>query len=295
MRNTLCSAVLTFLVLAFVPATYALDIIKVNLGQIKNDVRTLYKMEVLQQALSLTEDKYGPYKIISTALLTRTSRAILEVSSGKKTNVFIALTTKTWEEYTIPIRIPIRRGILNYRLLLTHKDNLEAFSQVKTYNDLKEYEMGLLSGWATAEVMETNTLKVSNYNAYSGLFYMLETKRIDYIPRGINEIYDELEFYSDKMQNLVVIPNIALYIPAPTYIFVSPQAPRIAKRLQEGLSIMVENKALENIFNRFYAEKIAKSKISSRTIIKIDNPLLPSLTPLNDERLWWKPELPALK
>lgn len=269
----------------------AVDVIKVNLGQIEDDVRTHFKMELLRTALSLTQDKYGPYEIIPTAVLTRTSRAILEVNSGKKTNVFIALTTNTWEEKTIPIRIPVRRGILNYRLLVTHKDNLEKFAQIKSYDDLKQYEMGLLSGWATAEVMEKHSLKVSNYNAYSGLFYMLETKRIDYIPRGINEVYDELDFYRSNMKNLVVVPNVALYIPAPTYVFVSPNAPRIAKRLKEGLSMMVENKKLEEIFNRFYAEKIAKADLASRTIIKIDNPLLPPLTPVDNQALWWKPEI----
>lgn len=273
-------------------ACLAVEIIKANLGQIANDVRTLYKMEVLEQALSLTEEKYGPFKIIPSALLTRTNRAIIEVKSGKNTNVFIALTTNEWEEKTIPIRIPIRRGILDYRLLLIHKDNVENFKNIQSLSDFKPYEMGLLSGWATAEVMkDQEDLKVSNYNAYNGLFYMLATKRIDYIPRGINEIYDELEFYGKSMKNLVVAPGVALYIPAPTYIFVSPSAPRIAERLKEGVEMMVENKMLESIFNRFYSEKIAKADLGNRTIIKIENPGLPPLTPLDNKKLWWKPDL----
>ena len=188
----------------FCNTSSAMDIIRANLGAVANDVRTLYKMEVLHKALALTEEKYGPYKVVTTALLTKTSRAMLEISSGKNTNVYMALTTNEWESKTLPIRVPIRRGILNYRLLLIHRDNAPLFAKVKTLKDLKDLKMGLLEGWAGVKVMKANKLNVGAYNSYNGLFYMLSTKRIDYFPRGINEIYDELDIYNAKFKNLMI-------------------------------------------------------------------------------------------
>ncbi|MGJ8691146.1 MAG: hypothetical protein ACSHW0_01545 [Thalassotalea sp.] len=267
----------------------AVDVIKANLGQTANDIRTKYKIAVLEQSLKLTEEKYGPYKIIPSSLLTKTHRAILEIQSGKNINVFVALTTNEWEQKAIPIRIPIRRGLLNYRLLLIHKDNIDKFKQVDNIADLKKIKVGLLKDWATYSVLAANGFNVLGFNSYTGLFSVLSSQRVDYVPRGINEIDEEKALFDQHQQQLVVEPSLALHYPAPTYIFVSPNAPKIAKRIQEGLEMMVENKLLEAIFNEYYAEKIAKAKLAERKIIYVNNPLLPPKTPLDNKALWWSP------
>ena len=265
-----------------------IDIIKINLGQKKSDIRSVYKMELLNQVLSLTESEFGSFEIKLHGPATSIERAILEIKSGETINTFVALTTQKWEDNTLPIRIPIRRGILNYRLLAINKNSQSDFTNILNINDLKELKAGVRSGWATTTVLAKNDFNLSISSSYEGLFYMLQSQRIDYIPRGINEIYDEIALHKDKLSKLVVEPNIALYIPAPTYIFVSPNEPRIAKRLTKGLELMVKNGMLKKLFNKYYRDKLNKANLSRRNVFKLTHNELPELTPLNRKELWFE-------
>ena len=73
---------------------------------------------------------------------------------------------------------------------------------------------------------------------FEGLFQMLNSGRFDYFPRTVYEAYNELENRSDVLNNIVVEPTLALYIPSKSYVYVSNNAPRIAQRLEYGLKIM---------------------------------------------------------
>jgi len=280
--------IFVFLCLLHSNSALAIDIIKINSGQSKSDIRSLYKMEIINQALTLTEPDFGAFEIRRQGPPTTIDRAILEVVSGESINTFIALTTQQWEDNTLAIRIPIRRGILNYRLLVINKDSQSNFTNISSVNDLKKLKAGVRIGWATTKVLAQNEFNLHISSSYEGLFYMLQSNRIDYIPRGINEIYDEITLHKDQLNNLDIEPNIALYIPAPTYIFVSPTEPIIAKRLTEGLELMVRNGMLKKLFNKYYKDKLKKANLSQRTIFPVKYSILPKLTPLDRKELWFE-------
>ena len=122
--------------------------------------------------------------------------------------------------------------------------------------------------------------------SYDTLFEMLSKGRFDYTVRGIYEINDEIQSRKDKIDNIIIEPNLALYIPAPAYFFVSPKFPQIAKRIKFGLELMVENGMLEDIFNATYSHYIKEAQLDRRTIINIGNPLLSEKTPLERKELW---------
>ena len=245
-------------------------------------------MDVLQKALEITKAKYGAYQIQIHGPHTTIKRAVMEVHSGTTINTFMAITTPEWEEKTIPIRIPVRRGVLNYRLLSIHKDQKDIFLNIKTIDDLKQLTAGLRIGWATSKLLDEQSFNIFQANTLDGLYHMLLTQRINYIPRGPNEIYNELALRKSSHPGLMVEPTLALYIPAPYYIFISPKEPKLAKRIQEGLEMMVENGDLKAIFYRYYAEYIQAAKLMDRKIIQIGNPLLPKDTPLNRKELWFE-------
>lgn len=266
----------------------ALDVVRINKNDARGEVQARYKVDVVKQALQLTEKSYGPYKIITQGPPTTIERAILEVKSGKTINTFFAVSTNKWEEFTLPIRIPIRRGILNYRLLVTSKNKVDTFKTLKSLDELKALKVGVKAGWATTTLLKENGFNVVEANSYEGLFYMLSSGRVDYIPRGINEVYDELERLSAELPDLVVAPNIALYTPTPFYIFLSPHEKILAERLTIGLELMIKNKMLKQIFDRHYAQNIHQSDLANRIIFKIPNSNLPVQTPLERHELWFE-------
>lgn len=264
----------------------AKDVVKINTGQSTRDIRSQYSFALLYEALNQTVDEYGEYEVQIIGLSLPNFRKMQQISEGETINAGMALTTIEWEQKTIPIRVPLRRGILNYRLLMIHKDNLNQFSSVGSDLGLKRYKVGLRRNWATWEIMREMQFEVVNVFGYEAVFGMLEKQRFDFVPRGPHEIYDELRIRQDEFPSLRVEPNIALYIPAPFYIFVSPKNPRLAKRLELGLNKLVDNGFLPSLFDEYYAHFLRQSNMAERKVIHLGNPFLPELTPLEDKRLW---------
>ena len=277
-----------FILLCFIPFTSsAIDFVRMTKEPDLNAKKYLYKKAILINALEATKAEYGIYRITSYAQRSSNTRAILEVKSGKHINVFMALTTPDWEENTLPIRVPIRRGILNYKLLTINKSHAERFKNSTSLSDLKSLRMGLRSGWAITPIFQEAGFNVVESNTFEGLFHMLSNDRIDYIPRGINEVFAEIEARKEKMPNLMVQPTLALTLPCPFYVFVSPTEPRLAKRLTLGLEIMMKNGTLTRLFNQYYAENIERANIEQRTMLFIDNHFLPEKTPNNISDFWF--------
>jgi hypothetical protein len=64
---------------------------------------------------------------------------------------------------------------------------------------------------------------------------------------------------------------------------------RLAKRLEAGLEIMVNDGSLKAIFNATYGDALKIADLKSRKIIFIKNSSLPPLTPLDRKELWYDP------
>lgn len=268
--------------------SFAMDLVRWNHGGKGKDNRRDYKVELLTQVLDKTKKLYGPYAIVESDEGRVTMRAIKELHEGKSINIFMAVTSPEWEKQTIPIRIPIRRGILNYRLLAINKNKLPLFSKLSQAHDLKKYIAGLRRGWATVSVMQSSNYSILQTTTLDGLYDMLSYQRIDYIPRGLNEIWDEISTHNVEHNNLVVEPSTVIYTQSPYYIFVSPKEKRLAKRIEHGLEMMIDDGSLKTLFDKYYADKIALAKIKDRKVIRIDNPFLSNKTPLDRKELWFE-------
>ncbi|KMT66825.1 hypothetical protein XM47_01540 [Catenovulum maritimum] len=263
----------------------AADIVNIVKGQSAFDTRNKYTDAVLRSTLEQSTDKYGPYVLNYVKEVIPTPRISQFLADDHLLNVAIALTNKEWERDLITIRIPIRKGLLNYRLLLINRKNSDKFKNIKTVEDLKKLSVGLRKTWVTHGVMSDLGFSIVDAFAYDAIFSMLQKQRFDYIPRGIYEIYDELEARKE-LTDLMIEPNLALHIPAPIYMFVSPAHPRIAKRLEYGLNKMVVTGRLNQIFDDFYGDLIKRAQLHKRLILEVGNQQLPEKTPIHDKSLW---------
>lgn len=271
------------------PSLFAIDTVKYEQGQNARDVRINYKRNILTMALEKSVDEYGPYEIVVELPPMNSGQALRQLISGKHLNIFIAPTKPELEENAIPIRIPIRKGLLSYRILLINREDSERFREIKTVEQLKKETVGLQPNWTTTLILESQRFPIITGTSYDGLFKMLDYHRFNYIPRGVNEIYDELEQRKDQLHNVIEEPNLALYIPSPTYIFVSNASPKLAKRLEAGLEKMIADGSLDSLFNEHFHDDIERANLNSRTILRIENPLLTKDTPFERKELWFRP------
>ena len=289
-QKMLTRIIIVIVFTGFTSTAFSSDLVKANIGESTLDQRIHFKQLILTQALELTKEEYGTYEIEVHSYYMNAKRGFAELKTGRHINVYFALTQKRWEEEAIPIRIPVRRGLVSYRLMLTNKMNQKKIERITNVDYLKEMSVGLNDGWSTYTIMNDQSFKIFPVDDYNGMFGMLSANRFDYIPRGVNEVFGELEQQADSSSNLLIADNVALYIPSATYIFVSKQAPRLAKRLEAGLTKMVENGDLKDIFYRFYGESIVKAQLQNRKILRLENPFLPKETPLKNKDFWYDPK-----
>jgi hypothetical protein len=87
---------------------------------------------------------------------------------------------------------------------------------------------------------------------------------------------------------MVIEPFLAIYIPSPTYFFVSPAHPELAKRIERGMNAIIEDGTFEIAFNLEFGDYIKLADMSRRKVFTFDNPLLSNMTPISNEKYWFR-------
>lgn len=265
------------------------DVIRICKPHSEIDQRHLYNNAILSEALEKTIQVYGDYEIELTLHGTQRDRALAELISGRNINVHIVPTRHEWEEKTLPIRIPIVKGLLGYRLFLIKRQNIKKFSYIKSLDELKVLKAGLRQQWSTTKAMKSLGFKVVTGSNYEGLFSMLMADRFDYFPRGVNEIFSEFNRRSQALPDMAIEPSKALYLPLPTYVFISPKYPKLAERIETGLWEMIQDGSLDNLFWEYYKSSIQQAALAQRQIFTVNNPFLSPKTPFDQKNLWFDP------
>lgn len=254
-----------------------------------DDTRDLDAVEILRTALEKTEPSDGAFTMRPTELVMNPARYHEEVTEGDNLNVLWAAPTEQLERDALPIRIPIRKGLLGYRILLIRKQDREKFAKIATIEDLKRLTCGRGLGWKDVEMFKANGFPMVLGNNYEGLFQMLVDERFDYFDRGIHEVQDEYAARKKSLPDLLIEETLALYFPWPKYFFVPKKAPQLAERLERGLNIMIEDGTFDKIFWKYHRESIEAANLKNRRLFRISNPLLPATVPLHRKELWFDP------
>lgn len=244
-----------------------------------------YAKGLLKLALSKVPETYEWEE--STPNTTE-SRLVQMLEDGQLDIVWYA-STEELETRLQPIRIPMYRGLLGYRVLMIKSGTQHEFNHIKTLEDLQEISLGQGRFWADTAVLEANGLNVVKVLKYEGLFYMLDGDRFDAFPRGVHEPWAEIENRPELA--LEVEKNLLIAYTNPFYFFVSRANPELAKNLEEGLRIAIEDGSFTEYFfsDPTVQDVVNKANLESRTIIRLENPSLPKATPLDEKHLWFDP------
>lgn len=248
----------------------------------KSNVQTDYMNGLLKLALS-----YSPttYKFASTPEVYSRPRVMESVQSGS-ISVMWGGTSEEMERDFIPVRIDAYRGLMNHRLFFIRKGDQSRFDNIHTLEDLKKIKMGQGRSWQDASILENAGFEVIKATKKPGLYHMLDGGRFDAFPRGANEVWTELSAFPEL--ELTVEQRLVLIYPLPTYFFVSPKDPQLAKDIENGLEAAIKDGAFDKYFygSPEVQEALAKADLPNRRAIRIDNPYLPKATPLDRKELW---------
>jgi hypothetical protein len=251
------------------------------------DVRDVYPLKLLQLAL----DKSGTTKYVlqvsDTPMLQ--GRAFVELAQGNTIRVAWGMTSIKRESELLPIRIPMFKGLIGWRLPLVREDRSEMFSEVRELQDLRRFVAGQGHDWPDTDILRGNGIEVVGVPLYESLFRMLSLGRFDYFPRSIVEIWAEEEQH--RKDGIVIDQHLLIRYPTAFYYFVNKKDVVLADTLRNGLERALADGSFDRLFCMQYAQNIAQARLEQRTTIVLLNPILPPETPLARKELWFSADL----
>lgn len=274
-------SIITFLII--VPTAFAEIVVRHPVGRTPDDTRYQYMTKLLILLLDKTVSTHGAYSLEGYLPMTQ-DRIIREILVGRLDVAQLPISSKA-NEILLPVKIPIRKGLLGWRILLIHQDNISKFKEIKTLSDLRKFRAGFGSQWGDLPVLKHNVGTVITDNEYEGLFRLLAGKYFDYLHRGIHEPWNEIEARKDRYPELRIEKTLVIHYPMGNYLYVSKENMRLFNRLSEGFGLALEDGSFETLFNTEYGAIINRASIRSRTPIFFENPFLPEDTPEN-KKLW---------
>lgn len=246
----------------------------------QDDTRNLYEKDLLNLALTLTENEYGEFSLQASDSGVNLKRTEMLAKKGHFKNFFFKFSYRDeLKESLLPIYIPIDRGIVGYRISFVSLTNPDIIKTVSAVNQLKNLTIVQGIGWLDANILSTNGLSVFTISNYEKMFEMISNDRAELFFRGVNEWQAEYDTYKNRAVNLACDQHIALHYPLPRFFFTSKDNIKNAERVQKGLLLAYENGEFVKLWRKYFSKSIKASKLSSRTIIELSNPYLNDLSP----------------
>ncbi|WP_416306588.1 hypothetical protein [Neptunicella sp. SCSIO 80796] len=255
--------------LAF-PASAKQHVIRHITHKSQDDFRDSYYADLLKLALQASQQEYGDYSLVPVPVDVFQGRVIELLKRGEQLDVIWTMTSETREQQLLPIRIPLAKGIMGYRLLMIREGTQSLFNHLDE-RQLKQKLAGQAYDWPDTQILKANGFKVITAPA-STLVAMLKAGRFDYFPRGLQEIWDEV----DSFDGVEVEDSLLIYYPAPMFFFVNRQNKILAERLEKGLRLVVDRGGQEKLLDEYHfiRDAVLRAKIANRKIITLRNPAL---------------------
>lgn len=246
------------------------------------DARSRYPLAVLHLALlrSGQRARIGP-----TPLRATQERLLRLVEDGRHLDVMWTATTGERERRLRPVRFPIDRGLIGWRVLLVRRDALPRFVPGIDPKGALALLLGAQGhDWPDLAILRGNGLRVASSPAYEGLFAMLARGHVDYVPRSVLEAGDELAARPNA--GLAIEPHLLLRYPSALYFFVHPGNTALAQALETGLERAQADGSLQRLFDQAHGATLAGLALDRRVVLALRNPLQPPGLPLHRCELW---------
>jgi hypothetical protein len=196
------------------------------------------------------------------------------------------MTNPKREKDLLPIRIPIFKGLIGWRLLLIRQDMAERFRYIGQLDHLLKLSPLQGRDWPDTKILQSNGFDVVTERTQSELMNMLGNAQGDFFPRSIIEIWEELA--NNKALNQIQIQaSLGIRYPAAIYFFVNKKSVPLANLIKTGLEKAIKNGKFEALFIENYKTYIDKAQIENRTFYSLENAFLPEKTPLDRKELWF--------
>jgi hypothetical protein len=256
------------------------------------DSRYEYDWAVLRMAMEKTVPRYGAFDVHQSTDVMSSQRIAQELlMPGGRINIIARATSPELEKNFLPVRLPIDRGLLGYRIFLVREADLPRFAAVRTLDDLRKLRVGQGKDWIDVPILSKGGFNVVEGSSYRGLFAMLDAGRFDFFSRGIDEAGREFQERQASYPTMAIEPTLLLEYPLPLYFFLrrDDEGRMLAQRIEAGMEMMIKDGSLNLLFQKYKGESIRSGALHKRRVLHLPNPHLTPETPLSRGELWFNP------
>ena len=272
-------------------ATHAAEVIEYRYWDWgKTPTRDQYQYSLLQKALDATIPNYGPYRLQRVVAQLSTARARREINLDGEINIRVGSWLPLGDdkdsqvENNRPIPVHVLNNLLGYRQLLIRPEELHTFAEIRSTEQLKRLLIGQGRDWYDNRIYRANGFKVNDSAHFYSLGSMLSRRRFDYLPVSVIETKGFIDQEKARGNTIVAVPNMLIYYPFPSVFQVAPDQDEMAKRVEEGLKILIANGEMQRLLAQYFADELTLISAPDNRIFALDNPFispqLPSPPPL---------------
>ena len=245
------------------------------------DKHHAYPLALLRLAFEKIDE---PLELKPSENFMTQGRAIKELEVGRNIDLMWTMTNEEREAKALPIRIPMYKGLIGWRVFLMNAK--EANEQPYSLQDLRALKVVQGHDWPDTDILRANLFNIHSSPNFESLFKMISLARADLFPRSIIEVWDELE--TRTAQGISLERHTIISYPTASYFFTARSNEALAKQVEKGLLIAIEDGSFDRLFTNYFETFIERVNLPSRTHHALKNPFLSKETPLDDERLWFR-------
>ncbi|MDE1893745.1 MAG: hypothetical protein KGH90_05355 [Xanthomonadaceae bacterium] len=250
----------------------------------RQDVRERYPLQVLKLALAHSGMNF---RLKASPTSMQQERSMRELAAGRQLDITWAVGSPERDRKLLSIPFAIDRGLIGWRVLLIHRGDETRFAAIASKAQLAALLAGQGLGWPDLQVLRENGLRVVGSPTYEGLFRMLARRHIDYFPRSVAEVGDELARHPDLP--IALERHLLLHYPEAEHFFVNRHNRALAEALSLGLQRAMADGSLQHLFGQTYGGLARQLQLTGRRIIELDNPQAPRQARQQPPGLWFKP------
>ena len=257
----------------------------------KGELTHRYFLNVLKLALDKTTADYGPYEITLTGPM-QSAPALLELSRPQGgLDVVWTGSSDQREKILKPIKIPLLRGVLGYRVPLLHQRIQSRYETIKNVEQLSNLKICQGQFWPDSDILEYSGLTVKRYRVFQSMIEAVYSGECDIFLRGIHEGPVEWQQWQEQYPELKMSTSPLVYYPLPMYFFVGKHDTELYQRLEQGMQVIVADGSLDQLMRQDPVTQhlFPLAQWLEGHAIHISNPNLTQLPESYHSDFWLKP------
>lgn len=282
---------IAFAVLFNVQPTLGADApIDVTVNAIKGGkARASYMLELITFIMDKSGEPYELSYLEEEA--ASQDRNVRRLEQGEDITLMWTGTSRERETRLRPVRFPVMRGLLGYRIGIIDADSQGEFAAISTADELLEKTVCQGHDWPDTEILANARFRLETPPLYESLFKLLSMGRCDWFLRAIFEPYVELENFGALYPDLAIEENWLVVYRYPMFFFVGPENERLARALETGFERSYADGSFLEFFERFDVNRLAleRTRPEERRCVVVENPGLTEATRAIPEPYWFEP------